>query len=617
MGCVGMGNRGHSELVKRVLSGDTQAYEELFLLTKDNIFFHAKMALLNEENAWDIVQNTYTAAFRSLPRLNTPESAEVWFCAIAGNLCFSKLHKQRSAVERGAVHSETNDGSARAMVEDGLMRLTDMQRIAVLFRYIDDMSLAQIGTVLRCAESAVGILLADSERVLGVCRENSGETASGEKPSITPTELKAALNEIKDDTRLSPSVTVGIAETLAKKCGYTSAVRVMPGTEPITRTELTERDNAEMPPREKERVDAPRRDVAPPQYTRTTPRKSGMVLASGLVVVGLVVGAFSVRAVMDMRSGKSQLPDNLDSFLISGGEAISKPASDEDNTASVPIEPLSVAAAQAYIGVVSDYTGRFGVCASESGEGGLAHAELIDFDGDGQQEMYLYYIDKSFSPENDIYRVSAAGEEQWCLHEQLWCYDGELKLVYEQEHCALAAVDSVEGSSRWLCVGTDGRTRIFSWYSYTDENGYINHSSMVYALSDGELSTLNETTGIFVVANEVKHRRDGYLVEEYYGTDNSHFDDIAYFVEGAITTADGRTSYNYEQCQAILDIGTADVVPLNSDSSDTPVAKLAEAYSARELGTQVIAANDGTLTWAVNDVNAFLSMLADICTGNQ
>lgn len=609
-----MENRGLSELVGRVLSGDAQAYEELYLQTKDNVFFHAKIALLSEESAWDIVQNTYAAAFRSLPRLKTPETAETWLCAIAGNLCFSRLHKQKTA----SVQAHRGDDTLRGRVEDGLAALTDMQRIAVLFRYCDDMSLAQIGTVLRCGEGAVGTLLADAERVLGISRE----TAPGapDSDTLTPTDLKTGLMEIKDETSLSPAVTLGIAETLAQKCGYKSTLRIVPGVSPqggerLNRPARTDSQTGDEPAAVAagRGSDAPRPGV---DRARRNARKSAMALASGLVVVGLVVGAFSVRAIIDARNADDLTPDNLDALFGEDAKPAVQSTAEQDSDAATPAEPLTVEAAQAYIGIISDYTGRFGVCASSDTGAGLAYAELIDFDADGRQELYLYYIDNAFSSENESYRLSAAGEEQWCLHEQLWSFDGALTLLYEQEHCGLAPVDSAEGASLWLCTGADGRTRFFAWYSYTDENGYINHSSTIYELRDGALTAAKETSGMFVVANAANQRRDGYLIEEYYGTDNAHFDDIAYFVEGAITTADGRTSYNYEQCQALLDIGTADIVPISPDNSGTPIGELAEAYAARRQGTQLIDADGAAFTWATNDINAFLSTLANICTGN-
>lgn len=622
-------------LVERVLGGDTRAYETIYLETKDNIYFYAKTVLKSDESAWDAVQDTFVAAFRSLEKLRTPATAETWLCAIAGNLCYARLKRQKppadaapsSAAAAPAV--DADEVTVRRFCADALSRLSDMQRIAVLFRYVDDMSLAQIGSVMRCGESTVKTCLDVAEKSLCIYRDSAGA-----ERGITPTQLKSALAAMQEETVLSPSITLSIGMTVAQKCGYSSALRVTAAAEP-SRSESARHDRS---PRDgssgstpsarrgEERSDEPRENERkrPP---RPTPHERAVrgakmgtrVLAAGLVVIGVVVGALAVRGIMDVRRANDGTPDNISSFYVDEGAAVRDDQTVAES-AAVETEPLTSEQAQAYIGVITDYTGRFGVCTASTGAQGLAYARLIDFDLDGQYELYLYYIDKSFSEENQLYSVGGNGEALWCLHEELWDYDGALRRCFAQEHCTGGSVEDGTGASRWLVSDASGADRLVSWYSYTDENGYIHQCVANYAFADGELAVSEDVSSMFVVANAANQRRDGFLIEEYYGSDSSHYDDIAYFVEGAVTDADGRRAYNYEQCQAILDIGTADIVPLNDWDAAAPVAILKDSYDARRAGTQLICPDgfdgSGTLAWEVNDVNAFLSMLADICTGN-
>lgn len=617
-----MENRAVAELVKRVSGGDTRAFEELFLATKDDVFFHAKTALKSEENAWDVVQDTYIAAYRSMDKLKAPETVQLWLCAIAGNLCFTRLRRLSFAAnEQREKPAEAAQSEAGRDVLARLERLTETQRIAVLYRYCDDMSLARIGTMLRCGESAVKTLLADAERVMKLERESAGkaENAPHDGGVITPSALKAGLEELRQLTTLPLPVTLGIAEAVARAGGYTSTLRVV-----TTRQETKkqpEKNSDKKTDDKLPREEKPQRQntEAPRERTRRAAhgaKKSAMALASGLVVVGVVVGAFAIRAVMDARKGKPVLPDNISALTDENDDHVMLDETVNRQNPTPEKSALSAAAAQAYIGVISDYTGRLGVCAMQDEGQGLAYAELIDFDRDGAEELYLFYIDKSFSGENEPYRLSSSGEERACLHEEVWSYNGELTRIYAQEHCANGSLEDGTGASRWLCELAGG-TQLVSWYSYTDENGYINQSLTRYELKDGALSPCEEVTGMFVVANAANQRRDGYLIEQYYGTDNAHFDDVAYFVEGALISADGRQAFNYEQCQGILDIGTADVVPLNNAEGITPVSKLSEGYTARRQGIQLITVtgdgDDAKLSWLTNDVNAFLSELADIC----
>lgn len=601
MGKLGM-------LVQKVLNGDVQAYEKIFLNTKDNVFFHAKTLLKSDESAWDAVQDTYVAAFRGLEKLRTPDTAEVWLCAIAGNLCFNRIKRQTNTQKDGKwtltpPELTAKDESVRDYVAKALDALPVIQRIAILFRYCDDMSLAQIGSVIRGDEAAVRQCLAEAESNLGLVRD-SAEDGRG----ITPARLKQALTDIRDDTVLPPAITLSIGLAVAQKCGYTSELRVTVGADKGAKSRAS--DTHGTGENDTTGKKAPRPTAR--ERAAQGAKKGAMILASGLVVVGFVVGGFAVRAVVDARNADDGTPDNLNTF--------STGHSNDDADAADGVQALSSESAQAYISIISDYTGRFGVSSSNQTGEGLAYAALIDFDGDGRQELYLYYIDSNFSADSIAFSVNEAGEPLRCLHEELWRYDGQLQCCFTQEHYIGGDLEDGTGAARWIAEADNGTTRLVSWYTYTDENGYIHQTAVNYALTDGVISESERTEGMFVVANEVKHRRDGYLVEEYYGTDNAHYDDVAYFVEGAVTNTDGRTAYTYEQSQAILDIATADVVPLNTEETDTPVVRLKENYDIRTQKMRLFAVEETDtgkyLDWAVSDVNAFLGMLADACVGN-
>lgn len=602
-------------LVRRVLAGDAPAYESIFLETKDNIFFHAKMMLKSDESAWDTVQDTYIAAFRGLDKLRTPETVETWLCAIAGNLCFNRIKRQNQPQnDNNCALSppvlSADDDTVRDYVQQAMDELAIMPRVAVLFRYCDDMSLAQIGSVMRCDETAVKKCLAQAEETLCIVRDSTDDQCG-----ITPTRLKQALHDIRKENAISPAITLSIGLAIAQKCGYASSLRVISAAD----TQANQRKGGNRASSKSENENDSKRPMRPTARERAArgAKKGVMVLASGLVVVGFVVGGFAVRAIMDARSADAGTPDNLSAF--SAGHNSDKSAADAGGNNAQPDQALSAEAAQAYISIISDYTGRYGVCSSTDVGDGLAYATLLDFDGDGQQEMYLYYIDNSFLVDSSSDAVNNTGETLYCLHEELWRFDGQLQCCFSQQHYAGGDMEDGTGTSRWVVQDDNSTSKFVTWYTYTDENGYIHQISVSYTLSGNVLAESERTEGMFVVANAANQRRDGYLIEQYYGTENAHYDDIAYFVEGAVTTPDGRTAYTYEQSQAILDASTADVVPLNTEETDTPAARLKEAYDVRKQGTQLIAVDGSdtgyTMSWAVNDVNGFLSTLADLCMG--
>lgn len=605
--------------MRRVLSGDVQAYETLFLQTKDAIFFHARLILKSEEAAWDAVQDAYVAAFRSLEKLKSPETVEIWLRAIACNICFNRLRRQRgvSAPADKAAGANTPPARGAALgeisrfVEGRLMSLPDMPRTAILLRYCDDMSLAQIASTMRCGEDTVRTSLDVAEKELCLCRDTASLA-----PGVTPTELKCALDAMCEEASLSPAITLSIGTALAQRCGYASSLRVVSAREekpaPVRGDEAAP-DRADMDdmaaPDAARRSDAPYREGKrrPAQARRQAQsgKNPAMALAAGLIVIGLVIGALTLRALMAANSSE---------VVIDGGLDVPEGASAQNVTPSPAdaAQALSSDSAQAYMSLMSDYVGRLGVCTAQTDAAGLAYAALVDFDADGQEELYLYYIDSV--------GADASGKNVYRLTEELWRWNGALeKCASESYLSADYGEEAAANAGRWL-YDDGGQYRLASWYTDVDENGYVNQYLNIYALEDGALALDTEVSAMFVVANAANQRRDGYLIESYYGTENSHFDDIGYFVEGAVVNADGRTAYNYEQCQAMADLGTADIVPMTEGEEDTPVALLKRFYDIRRYRAQQLiypAGLDGasSLAWATSDINSFLSLLAERCTG--
>lgn len=587
MGVGHVENTNLVSLAEMVLAGDTQAYETIFLETKDNIFFHAKTILLSDEAAWDAVQDSFIAAFRSLDKLQSADALELWLCAITSNLCFLRLKKQ-SREKADGTESKASEPS-----EAAIRALPDVQRIALMLRYCDNMSPKQIGSVIRSSAEKSTEYISAAEKAL-----NAEET---------PATLKAAFEKMRAACQLSPALTLSIGGMIAQKCGYRSSLRVT--SDLSTKAEIVSGParaehtaGTAMGAGNSEKSGRATRDEKSRQSSKWN--KSGsngfaVIAAAALVVLGVGVGAFAIRSLV---SDKAEVVSVGASPVVSGRV---------DGTAA-----LSRESAQAYIGLLTGYTGKLGVCQAASGSEGLAYVRLIDFDGDGQYELYLYYIDKNFSEESAQYAVSETGEALFCLHEELWKWNGTLTNCFTQEHFYnSAAPTELNSKGRWL-INDDGNERLALWYSNIDENGYTNQYLTLYTLSDSVLETEYEVSAMFVAANAARERRDGYLLEEYYGTENSQFDDVGYFVEGAVKSGERRESFTYEDCLALSDLNTSDIVPIGDWDADSPVAILKDFYDKRtESGTQLIYNNGTALSWQLSDINSLLSELADTSVG--
>lgn len=97
------------ELVRQVLAGRTDAYEELVRRWTGRItaLCHAKLGCA--ATADDIAQETLVKGYRALDSLSKPENFGAWLCMIARNNCVNWLRaKVRTQVHFSALSPEKN-----------------------------------------------------------------------------------------------------------------------------------------------------------------------------------------------------------------------------------------------------------------------------------------------------------------------------------------------------------------------------------------------------------------------------------------------------------------------------------------------------------------------------
>lgn len=120
-----------------------------------------------------------------------------------------------------------------------------------------------------------------------------------------------------------------------------------------------------------------------------------------------------------------------DTASLTGGTAVG-PSVEEAMAA------LSPAQAEAYLSVLEELSAAYGFCPASSDpynanpeeRSGLAFARLLDFDGDGTVELYLYYI---------LSREAEGDEGCDRLEEEIWTWDGT----------AASRVHSLEFLAQW------------------------------------------------------------------------------------------------------------------------------------------------------------------------
>lgn len=151
-----------SEVIRRVLDGETAAYEVLVRRYQQTVFRLAQRMTRNAEDARDLAQEAFVQAYRSLAGFRGHASFSTWLYRIAMNLCLSHLKATRreDPVEVDAGVADARDDSLTALLADerdralaaAIEQLPPQQRATLTLRVHQGLSHREIAEVLDCAE---------------------------------------------------------------------------------------------------------------------------------------------------------------------------------------------------------------------------------------------------------------------------------------------------------------------------------------------------------------------------------------------------------------------------------------------------------------------------------
>ena len=86
---------GDAGLVSQAKSGDFRAFEELVRRYRNDVYALAYHFVRNREEAWDVSQEVFIKAHRSLGRFRGDSSFKTWVLRITANQCKDFLKKRR------------------------------------------------------------------------------------------------------------------------------------------------------------------------------------------------------------------------------------------------------------------------------------------------------------------------------------------------------------------------------------------------------------------------------------------------------------------------------------------------------------------------------------------
>ena len=154
------------QLIARVLAGEPAFFEVLVHRHSQRVYRAARAILREDEEAADVVQETFLRAYRSLNQFAGRARFLTWLTKIAIHESRARARKVRARVARGSIdsNSERTDfdpekkvliGEMRAVMEAAIESLPDLYRAVFVMRQVQGLGTAETAECLSLSEDTV------------------------------------------------------------------------------------------------------------------------------------------------------------------------------------------------------------------------------------------------------------------------------------------------------------------------------------------------------------------------------------------------------------------------------------------------------------------------------
>jgi len=180
-------------IIARVLDGDAEAFEPLVTANQSSVYNLALKMLRNPDDAYDVAQEAFIKAFRSLSGFKGESSFSSWLYRITANMCldFLRKNKKRAApitylddeMEQRELElpdmrynpeTELERTELRLAIDDALAQLPAQQRSILLLRELNGMSYSEISEALELEPGTVKSRLFRARAALAKILRKSG-----------------------------------------------------------------------------------------------------------------------------------------------------------------------------------------------------------------------------------------------------------------------------------------------------------------------------------------------------------------------------------------------------------------------------------------------------------
>jgi RNA polymerase sigma-70 factor (ECF subfamily) len=150
-------------LALRCQAGDAGAFEDLIAVMERPLLYYATSLTGNPDSALDVLQEVWIRAFRGIRKLKDPGSLRSWLYSITHGIAVDRIRKNYSREQAEKVQFEDFQEAEEpsfaeedaAAIHQALGEIGLKHREVLVLHFLEDLSVAEIATVVGCSEGTV------------------------------------------------------------------------------------------------------------------------------------------------------------------------------------------------------------------------------------------------------------------------------------------------------------------------------------------------------------------------------------------------------------------------------------------------------------------------------
>lgn len=221
--------------VRLAKQGDKKAFEDLYNLTYKYAFFHAKSILKDEDEAWDLVQDTYIAVYQNIGTLKEDKYIKSWIGGIVFNLGHKRLRKKTDVLvgedgeflfesiedrDKDLSPEEALDSKETISIVRGVIdSLPVLQKAAVIAYYFDGKSIATIADEAMCSVGTIKSRLNYARKAMKDCIEQEERKMGVTLHTVTAPVIILVLRNMFTQLKVSDQKAQNVLTLVEKNVG--------------------------------------------------------------------------------------------------------------------------------------------------------------------------------------------------------------------------------------------------------------------------------------------------------------------------------------------------------------------------------------------------------------